>query len=102
MRWNRPGQAGNSYEVLSLRLVTDSIGTCCLQASATVPAFCQESIFGAEEAMYSDRLLSIHRVTDTAGSTPCEKSLHPRTSGCALAVHDAIALPQDAERRTAP
>jgi hypothetical protein len=35
----------------------------------------------AEVAMYSHRPLSIQRVTDTGGSTPCEKSLRPRRIG---------------------
>jgi hypothetical protein len=46
-----------------------------------VPSFYPESISGAEGAMYSDRLLSIRRVIDTAGSTLYEKSSHPPRIG---------------------
>ncbi len=56
-----------------------------------VPAFCQESISGAEEVMYSDRLLSIQRVIDTAGSTPCEKSWHrPRIGSFSFLSQNAV------------
>ena len=44
-------------------------------------AFCWASTSEAEVAMYSHRPLSIQRVTDTGGSTPCEKSLRPRRIG---------------------
>ena len=44
-------------------------------------AFFRASTSEAEVAMYSHRPLSIQRVTDTGGSTPCEKSLRPRRIG---------------------
>jgi hypothetical protein len=81
MRWNRPVQAGNRYEALSLRLATDSIGTCWPQASATGPAFSTASTTVAKAATWSVLRPFIHRVTDTAGSTHCSKSSLPHPAG---------------------
>jgi hypothetical protein len=81
MPWNKPEVEGNRCKAQSFRPATDSTGTRNRPEWGIVRAFFRASTSGAEVAMYSHRPLSIQRVTDTGGSTPCEKSLRPRRIG---------------------